>query len=90
MQHYAVSLLYFTLQNDIIISGEEQTMIEVTRLNGTTYWLNPHLIETIESKPDVTIKLLSGNTLIVKETPEEIIEKIINYRKRIGVFKSEL
>ena len=65
-------------------------MIEVTRLNGKTYWLNPHQIETIESNPDVTIKLLSGNTLIVKETPEQIIDKIVSYRKRIGVFKNEL
>lgn len=65
-------------------------MIEVTRLNGKNYWLNPHQIETIECKPDVTIRLLSGNTLIVKETPDEIIERIINYRKKIGVFKNEL
>ena len=65
-------------------------MIEVTRLNGSSYWLNPHLIETIESKPDVTIKLISGNTFIVKETPEELIDKIVDYRKRIGVFKNEL
>ena len=65
-------------------------MIEVTRLNGSSYWLNPHLIETIESKPDVTIKLISGNTVIVKEKPEELIDKIVDYRKRIGVFKNEL
>ena len=65
-------------------------MIEVTRLNGSSYWLNPHLIETIESKPDVTIKLISGNTVIVKETPEELIDKIVDYRKRIGAFKNEL
>ena len=65
-------------------------MIEVTRLNGSSYWLNPHLIETIESKTDVTIKLISGNTVIVKETPEELIDKIVDYRKRIGVFKNEL
>lgn len=65
-------------------------MIEVTKLNGKTYWLNPHQIETIECNPDVTIKLLSGNTLIVKETPETIIQRIIEYRKKIGVFKNEL
>ncbi|MEL3909140.1 MAG: flagellar FlbD family protein [Treponemataceae bacterium] len=65
-------------------------MIEVTRLNGKSYWLNPHLIESIESKPDVTIKLISGNTVIVKNSPEEIIQKIVDYRKRIGVFRNEV
>ena len=51
-------------------------MIKVTRLNGSEYWINPHQIEIIECKPDVTI--------------EEVVEKIVAYRKRIGVFKSEL
>lgn len=65
-------------------------MIKVTRLNGTEYWLNPHQIETIECKPDVTIKLLSGNSLVVKEDIDKIIDRIVEYRRRIGVFKNEL
>ena len=66
------------------------TMIQVTRLNGTVYWLNPHQIETIECNPDVTKKLLSGNSLVVKESVDEIIDRIVAYRKRIGVFRNEL
>ena len=56
-------------------------MIEVTRLNGVKYWVNPHQIESIEQNPDV---MLSGKTLIIKEKPEEVIEKIIAYRKKIA------
>ena len=52
-------------------------MIEVTRLNGVKYWVNPHQIECIEQNPDVTLVMLSGKTLIIKEKPEEVIEKII-------------
>lgn len=60
-------------------------MIEVTRLNEKKYWVNPHQIESMEQKPDLTITLLSGKTIVVRETPEEIIEKIVCYRKRIGM-----
>ena len=59
-------------------------MIEVTRLNGVKYWVNPHQIESIEQNPDVTLVMLSGKTLIVKEKPEEIIEEIIAYRRKIA------
>ena len=54
-------------------------MIEVTRFDGTAYWLNPHQIERMEANPDVTLIMLSGQKLVVKEKPEEIIEKILTY-----------
>ena len=65
-------------------------MVKVTRLNGTQYWLNPHQIETVECNPDVTIHMLSGKSLVVKETPEALLDAIVAYRKRIGVFKNEI
>ena len=64
-------------------------MIEVTLLDGRTYWINPHQIERIEKNPDVTLVLLSGQKVVIKESPEVIIEKIINYRKQIGSFGNE-
>lgn len=60
-------------------------MIQVTRLNGTGYWLNPHIIETIETKPDTTITLVSGKKIVVKESPEEVLARIIEYRKKLGI-----
>ena len=65
-------------------------MIKVTRLNDSEYRINPHQIEIIECKPDVTISMLSGKHYIVKESVEDVLEKIVAYRKRIGVFKNEL
>lgn len=59
-------------------------MIEVTRLNGQKYWINPHQIETIEKKPDITVGMLSGKTFIIKETPEELFEKIVEYRQKLA------
>ncbi|MBO7123386.1 MAG: flagellar FlbD family protein [Treponema sp.] len=65
-------------------------MIEVERLNGTKYFLNPHMIESMESLPDLTITMLSGKKVIVKNSPEDIINKIVNYRKRIGINTQEV
>lgn len=54
-------------------------------LNGKPYWLNPHQIEHMEANPDTTIVLLSGNRILVKESPETVTEAIIAYRGRLGV-----
>ena len=64
-------------------------MIKVTRLNGVEYWLNPHMIEIIEKRPDTTITLLSGKKIVVKESPDEVIKEILEYRKDIGISAQE-
>ncbi|MDR1786410.1 MAG: flagellar FlbD family protein [Spirochaetaceae bacterium] len=64
-------------------------MIDVHRLDGKRYWINPHQIETITVNPDVTLTMLSGKAVVVRDGPEEIIQKIIAYRKQIGAFGNE-
>lgn len=64
-------------------------MIEVTRLDGKTYYVNPHQIEYIECNPDTTLTMLSGKRLVVKEEFETVRERIVEYRRRIGAFKNE-
>ncbi|AHC14590.1 flagellar FlbD family protein [Salinispira pacifica] len=64
-------------------------MIEVTRLDGKVYYVNPHHIEYIECNPDSTLTMLSGKRLVVKESYELLLERIIEYRSRIGAFKNE-
>lgn len=65
-------------------------MVKVTRLNGTEYWINPHQIEIVECNPDVTIRMLSGKSFVVKETPDALLNAIVAYRQRIGMFKNEI
>lgn len=57
-------------------------MIEVSRLNGKVYFLNADLIRSIESTPDTLIHLTTGEKLMVKETVETVLERILNFRKR--------
>jgi flagellar protein FlbD len=64
-------------------------MIEVTRLDGREFYINPHQIEYIELNPDTTLIMLSGKRLIVREDYQSVLERIIAYRREIGVFKNE-
>ncbi len=64
-------------------------VIAVTQLNGKEYWINPHQIEAIECNPDVTLVMLSGKRVVVREKPSEIIDRIVSYRREIGAFKNE-
>ncbi len=64
-------------------------MIAVTQLNGKEYWINPHQIEAIECNPDVTLVMLSGKRVVIREKPVDVIERIVAYRRQIGAFKNE-
>ncbi|MCL2497247.1 MAG: flagellar FlbD family protein [Symbiobacteriaceae bacterium] len=57
-------------------------MITVTRLNGTTFILNCELIEVIDATPDTVVTLTSGKRWVLAESPEELVERIISYKKR--------
>ncbi|WDH95957.1 flagellar FlbD family protein [Paenibacillus urinalis] len=60
-------------------------MILVTRLNGSSMWLNALLVETVEETPDTYITLVTGKRLIVLEKADEIINKIKEYNGEIGI-----
>ena len=65
-------------------------MIDLLRLDGKIYWVNPHMIEAMETTPDLTLTMLSGRKIIVRNSPQEVIQKIIQYRKQIGIDKQEV
>jgi flagellar protein FlbD len=57
-------------------------VIFVTRPNGSKLYLNPELIQTVEATPDTVITLVSSKKLIVKDTPDEIAARFIEYRRK--------
>lgn len=59
-------------------------MIRVTRLNKKELVINAELIETLESTPDTIITLTDGKKVVVLEGIDEIIEKIVAYRRLIN------
>jgi flagellar protein FlbD len=59
------------------------SVIFITRPNGSKLYLNPELIQTVEATPDTIITLVSNKKLIVKDTPEQIAARFIEYRRKI-------
>jgi flagellar protein FlbD len=58
-------------------------MICLTRLNRAPVILNSDLIEHIEETPDTVIMLTTGQIVRVRESAEEIVERVVEFRRRI-------
>ncbi|NJN92614.1 MAG: flagellar FlbD family protein [Anaerolineales bacterium] len=65
-------------------------MIKVTRLNHSELWVNAELIEFVEATPDTVISLVNNTKIIAKESPQEIVEAIIAYRRQILVQRPQI
>ena len=57
-------------------------MIFLTRLNGKIFYINPELIQTVEATPDTVITLVGNTKFIVKDSPLDIAERFIEYRRK--------
>jgi len=60
-------------------------VITVHRLHGEPFVINAHLISTVEAAPDTVITLVSGQKFVVKDSVEDVVEQVIQYRRRLGV-----
>jgi flagellar protein FlbD len=58
-------------------------MILLHRLNGEPFVLNAEWIKTVESAPDTRIVLVNGDLFLVRETTEEVRQKVIDYRREV-------
>lgn len=56
-------------------------MIELTRIDGATFYLNPDLIEVVEASHDTHITLINGHKYVCTEPPPVIAERIAEYRR---------
>ncbi|MDA8233838.1 MAG: flagellar FlbD family protein [Clostridia bacterium] len=59
-------------------------MIKVSRLNAVELVVNADLIEFVEATPDTIITLTTGKKLVVRESVDEIINRVIDYKGSIG------
>lgn len=58
-------------------------MILLHRLDGSSFHLNTDLVEMIEANPDTVLTLNSSRKFVVRETPSDIIDAVVAYRRRI-------
>lgn len=59
-------------------------MIELTRLNGTTFMINSDLIEMVEETPDTVVSLTTGRKFVVRESCQEIKSLVVSFRRDIA------
>ncbi len=58
-------------------------MIHLTRINRVPLVLNADLIEHIETTPDTVISLVNGQKIVVLESSDDVIKKVIEFRREI-------
>jgi flagellar protein FlbD len=74
---------HLDLGGGVALAQRSSAMIKLTRLHNQIVVINPDHIYEAEATPDTTLRLANGERIIVKETLDEFIEKVIAYRKRI-------
>lgn len=59
-------------------------MIFLKLINGTEIVLNSDLIEFVEATPDTVVSLSNGKKFIVRESVQEVIDRVVEFRRRIA------
>ena len=59
-------------------------MIRLTRINRVPLVLNSDLIEHVEITPDTVIAMTTGQKFMVKESADEVIQKVVDFRRQIA------
>jgi flagellar protein FlbD len=59
-------------------------MIRVTRLDGSSMVVNDDQIAWIDTLPDTVISMMNGDKLLVRETPDELVERARQFRRGLA------
>lgn len=59
-------------------------MIKLSRLNGSEFWVNQDHIQFLERTPETVLSLSDGKKVTVKETPEDVIQRVVEFRRLLA------
>jgi len=59
-------------------------MIRLTRLNNQPLAVNSDLIKFVEQAPDTVLTLVTGEKIVVRETAQQVIHLILEFRREIA------
>ena len=65
-------------------------MIQLTRLNNARLAVNCDLIKYVEQSPDTVLTLLNGEKLVVRESTEQVIERVRDFRRSVLTAKASI
>jgi flagellar protein FlbD len=63
-------------------------MIKLEKLNGSMVVVNAELIESVEAAPDTVINLVTGNRFLVKDPVDQVVAKVVEYKKKVYAEKN--
>jgi flagellar protein FlbD len=55
-------------------------MIQLTRLNGNPLYVNIDMIKWAEAAPDTMLSLTNGEKVVVRESCDELVQRLKSYR----------
>jgi flagellar protein FlbD len=58
-------------------------MIQLTRLNNHPLAVNSDLIKFVEQAPDTVITLVSGEKIVVRESAQDVLERVVQFRRSV-------
>jgi flagellar protein FlbD len=58
-------------------------MIQLTRLNGHPLAVNSDLVKFVEQAPDTVITLVTGEKIVVRESSEEVLDRVVRFRRSV-------
>jgi flagellar protein FlbD len=61
-------------------------MIKLTRLNGREFVVNAEMIQFLEETPDTVVTLVNHEKVVVRESVDEVIRRVIEYQRSIRAF----
>jgi flagellar protein FlbD len=72
------------------LSPKAEPMIQLTRLNNSALIVNSDLIKFVEQSPDTVLTLINGEKILVRETAEKVLERIVEFRRTVleGIYPS--
>lgn len=61
-------------------------MIKLTHLDGEAFLLNAELIRYVESRPDTFITLTDGERIVVGESMDDVLGRVVDYQRSKRLF----
>lgn len=58
-------------------------MIQLTRLNSSPLAVNSDLIKFVEQAPDTVITLITGEKIVVRESAQDVLERVVEFRRSV-------
>lgn len=58
-------------------------MIQLTRLNNHPLTVNSDLIKFVEQSPDTVITLVNGEKIVVRESAQDVVARILEFRRSV-------